>query len=314
MAVEKTFQQFYDENLAGALTSLESGRKAIVRYFAISLFSLIAGVLVLIAGSSGNGGATVLGMVLLVGGVIGFVVYYNKRKAYVTAFKETIVRRVIQFLDPALDYQPGLCVSEGDYKQSGLYLQSADRYWGDDLVTGKRDKTLFSFSELHTQQRVGSGKDAHYETIFRGLFFIADFNKNFSGRTYVWSEAHPQLNFFNKLFSSFASGLEMVMLESPEFEKRFIVYSSDQVEARYILTPSFMEKMMKLQDMIGRRVTFSFVNTNIFVAVPITEKLFEPSVFSASNYANLEDYYNTILIVFYIIDELKLNERLWNKR
>ena len=98
-------------------------------------------------------------------------------------------------------------------------------------------------------------------------------------------------------------------LESNDFDKEFIVYGSDQVEARYILTPSFMERMMKLREMMGSGISFSFVDTNINVAVPIKENLFEPKIFSANDYQKLGDYYNTIYIVFDIIDELHLNDR-----
>jgi Protein of unknown function (DUF3137) len=71
--------------------------------------------------------------------------------------------------------------------------------------------------------------------------------------------------------------------------------------------------MVKLDEMMGTGISFSFVKTNIYVAVPIRHALFEPSVFSKNSFDELQDYYNTVQIVFDIIDELKLNERLWNK-
>ncbi|MBL7709434.1 MAG: DUF3137 domain-containing protein, partial [Chitinophagaceae bacterium] len=83
--------------------------------------------------------------------------------------------------------------------------------------------------------------------------------------------------------------------------------------ARYILTPSFMERLSKLQDMMGQKTAFSFVNTNIYVAVPIKDDLFEPSVFAANDYNRISDYYTTVHMVLGIIDELKLNQRLWTK-
>jgi hypothetical protein len=93
--------------------------------------------------------------------------------------------------------------------------------------------------------------------------------------------------FFSKLLSSFARDLEKVKLESTEFENKFIVYSSDQVEARYILTPSFMERLVKLQTLMGDNTSYSFVDTNVYVAVPISDQLFEPSVFSRNDYYKL---------------------------
>ncbi|MBK8951152.1 MAG: DUF3137 domain-containing protein [Chitinophagaceae bacterium] len=181
------------------------------------------------------------------------------------------------------------------------------------ILEGTRDKTHFAFSELHTEKRVSNGKSTSWVTIFKGMFFIADFNKNFHGRTYVWSEKNPQLNFFTKIFSSFAWNMEKVSLESVEFERKFIVYSTDQVEARFILTPSLMERLVKLEQMMGTGTSFSFINTNIYVAVPIKDKLFEPNVYSPNDYPTIKEYYNTVHIVFDIIDELKLNDRLWGK-
>jgi len=65
---------------------------------------------------------------------------------------------------------------------------------------------------------------------------------------------------------------------------------------------------------MGAGVSFSFADTNIYVAVPIRDDLFEPSIFSANDYNKVGDYYNTVQIVLDLIDELQLNQRLWNKK
>ena len=36
-------------------------------------------------------------------------------------------------------------------------------------------------------------------------------------------------------------------LENPDFEKTFDVYSTDQIEARYLLSPSMMERLLALE-------------------------------------------------------------------
>lgn len=305
---------FYEKELKHLLTPLEEDRKKIRKYGASGFFFLGAAILLfIISAASHNSFAAVFASILLLAALILLIVFGNKKKSFAAGFKETIVRKIIHFIDPSLSYSPRLSISKTDYLNSGLFVEQPDRYSGDDYIEGTHEKTFFCFSELHSERKVSSGKSTHWETIFRGLFFIADFNKNFSGRTYVWSERNPQINFLTKIFSSFAWNLEKVKLESVEFEKRFIVYSSDQVEARYILTPSFMERIVRLQQMMGEGTSLSFVNTNIHVAVPIRDELFEPAIFSANDHNRLGDFYNTINIVFDIIDELKLNQRLWNK-
>lgn len=310
----KSFEDFYKSELEPLLQPLEKQRRELqnLTYRAI-LFGLLSVVLLIVAFQAQNIILGLLFITALIATIISLVKYYSQEKEYVSSFKETIIRRIINYIDPSFQYNPKACINEDDYGRSGLFLTNYDRYKGDDYVEGKREKTYFCFSELHTEHEVKSGKSSHWETIFKGLFFIGDFNKNFQGRTYVWSESNPQLGFFGKLFSSFARDLEKVKLESSEFENRFIVYSNDQVEARYILTPSLMERMVKLQSMMGEGLSLSFVNTNINVAVPITGVLFEPSIFKPNNYESLGDYYNTMYIVFDIMDELNLDLRIWNK-
>jgi hypothetical protein len=314
MSSAKTFDEFYNSELKDMLDPLEQQRKKAARADIAGLILLGVSILFFIISSTGNERSlAVIAFLSFIAAIIFFIIGYNRRKKYVAAFKENIIRRVIHFIDPVLQYNPAGMINRNDYDASGLFLQSPDRYNGDDYIEGKRDKTTFCFSELHTEKKVSSGKNTTWVTIFKGLFFIGDFNKNFHGRTYVWSEKNPQLNFFTKLFSSFSYGIEKVNLESIDFENRFIVYSSDQVEARYILTPSFMERLVRLEQLMGRNVSFSFVKTNICVALPVRNKLFEPSFYKPNDYHRIADYYNTVHIVFDIIDELRLNDRLWTK-
>lgn len=314
MANEKNFSELYENELQDLLIPLETERKKISKIGVTGFLLLGVAIVLFIVSTAGQLQVTaIIAFIFLIGALILFVFFTGKKKSYVASFKKTIVSRIINFIDSSFQYSPTLHISKNEYIKSGLYIDKPERFSGDDYIEGTRGKTFFCFSELHTEKLVSTGKSSHWETIFKGLFFISDFNKNFAGRTYAWSEKKPQLNFLTKFFSSFALNLEEVKLESIEFEKKFNVYSSDQVEARYILSPSFMERMVKLQTMMGSGISFSFIDTNIYVAVPIREKLFEPTIYSPNNYERLGDYYNTVQIVFDIIDELKLNDRLWNK-
>jgi len=314
MPAVKTFSEFCKSDLAEFLLPLENDRKRVAKTGIIGFIFLGLAIISFITGIQDQPQVFIVAFVCLIPAIIFLILFYNKKRNYVGRFKDEIVHNIIKFIDPSLRYNPASHVHKNDYKRSGLFLENFDRYRGDDYVEGMRGKTVFCFSELHTEREVQSGNNSsHWETIFKGLFFIGDFNKNFQGRTYVYSENNPQLGFFSKLLTSFARDLEKVKLESTEFENKFIVYSSDQVEARYILTPSFMERLVKLQTLMGDSTSYSFVDTNVYVAVPISDQLFEPSVFSVNDYNRLGDYYNTVHIVFDIIDELNLNLRIWNK-
>jgi len=314
MQTAKDFTEFYNSELKGQIVQHEKERKSLATFGILGTLSIISAFICFFFGASSNiQNIVIIAFLLFIVGVILLILFYNRRKKYVSWFKEDIIHNIIKFIDPNLRYNPAGYIYSKDYRNSGLYLEETDRYRGDDYVEGLRDKTVFCFSELHTEKKITNGKSTSWQTIFKGLFFIGDFNKNFNGRTYVYSENNPQLGFFSKMFSSFAWDLEKVKLESVEFENKFVVYSNDQVEARYILTPSFMERLVKLQDLMGDNTSYSFVNTNVYVAVPIDEDLFEPSIFAANDWSKMDKYYTTVNIVFDIIDELNLNLRIWNK-
>jgi hypothetical protein len=314
MAAEKSFEECYVAELAPQLLTFEHLRKKTASSGIIGFGMVVLAILSFLIARANDGKAFfVIAVVLLIPAIIFIVIYYNRKKEYISGFKENVVHSISKFIDPNLRYNPHGCINRNDYDKSGLFLKRPDRYDGDDYVEGWRGKTVFCFSELHSEYKVSSGKNTSWHTIFKGLFFIGDFNKHFHGRTYVYSENNPQLDFFSKMFSSFASNLEKVNLESSEFENKFVVYSSDQVEARYILAPSFMERLAKLQDLMGEETSYSFVDTNVYVAVPIRDALFEPKIFSENSYYTLRDYYNTVHIIFDIIDELNLNLRIWTK-
>ena len=80
------------------------------------------------------------------------------------------------------------------YKSSKLFDKNPDQYKGEDLVRGQIGKTKIAFSELHSQYYTRDDKGRKsWHTIFRGLFFMADFNKDFQGYTLVLPDYSQRL-------------------------------------------------------------------------------------------------------------------------
>ena len=106
----------------------------------------------------------------------------------------------------------------------------------------------------------------------------------------------------------------MVELENPEFEKLFTVYGTDQIEARYILSTSLMERLVNYRRKANTSLHLSFIHSKLYVALPVSKNLFEPNVFSSgvkSGY--LKEYFSYLELVTGIIDDLNLNLRIWGK-
>jgi hypothetical protein len=80
------------------------------------------------------------------------------------------------------------------------------------------------------------------------------------------------------MFNVFGSGegLKRVGLEDPKFEKVFEVYGSDQVEARYLVHPVLMERLLDLEASFhGQKLRCAFEYGDLLIAVE-GGNLFEP--------------------------------------
>ena len=106
--------------------------------------------------------------------------------------------------------------------------------------------------------------------------------------------------------------MQEAKFEDIDFDNRFNVYTKDQVEARYLLTPTFMERLKHLETSFGTRgIKCSFFDDCIMFAISSKKDLFElGSLYkSLKSKKSVEEFYNEIQSVQNMIDYLKLNEK-----
>lgn len=314
------FKTFYETALFSELSKMEGNRKK-----AVGLFWLMMGIFLATTGAAvGVGLAGMVVPVIIIIGVTGLVFiiilavkFGRLRKQTKQTYKESIIRPIVHFIDDSLTYDPYTSISQTDFSASKIFTQGVDRYKGDDFIQGKVGKTDVRFSEVHAEYYT-TDKDGkrHYHTIFKGLFLIADFNKHFHGETYVLIDTAEKL--FGKLGKMLQkanfSRPQLVKMEDPTFEKAFVVYGSDQIESRYILTPAMMERMMKLKEK-SNRVQFSFKNSQVNIALPVSKNLFEAPLFkSMLKFDQVQEYYEYLLLAIGVVEDLDLNTRIWTKQ
>lgn len=321
MKTLEELKQFYDTQLLPLLNELEARRKQVVQnsmivFAVILLLGIGAGAVIL----SKTGNPITLLIPIIAAVVIGSIIFGFLSRDYKAQFKQKIIGGLVRFIDPGLSYQSDGCVSKDTFKQSDIFQHHIDRYKGEDCVTGKIGQTQIMFSEVHAEYKTtsGSGKNrqTHWHTIFKGLFFLADFNKHFSGQTVLLPDTAQKLfgNFGQTLQSMSLGRDELIKLEDPEFEREFVVYGSDQIEARYILSPALMQRISEFKRKTGQPIYLSFTGSNVFVAVSLVNNMFEPAFFScAANFDCIQEYYRDLMLAVGIVDELNLNTRIWSK-
>ena len=316
------FEAYYANELRPVLETLEGQRKRILTRFLIGLAVVLviyAVVATMVWSAVRNEAPFVFGGVLAA--IVAWGWWWFLTHGFVRQFKDEIIRRVIHFVDPQLSYAPGGFIPCSEFQLSTLFKHRVDRYKGEDFVSGHLDKTALRFSEIHAEYKTtttdSKGRTrTQWHTIFKGLFFAADFNKHFSGRTVVLPDTAQRLfgRLGQKLQEMNLNREDLIKLEDPEFEKAFVVYGSDQVESRYILSTSLMRRILSFQQKLNVPVYIAFVNANVYLAIDIKKNLFEPRVFrTLLDFALVREYLEDLSLAVGIVEDLNLNTRIWTK-
>jgi hypothetical protein len=322
------FENFFNNNMYDDLSSLELRRKKILKFGFYSYLIAVVGIILSIIIATSFCVEDSCKLIVIIGGIvvsaiIAIVFYYIKGrdKTFYTDFKEKVIHAVIRFISPGLEYSAKNFIGLDTFQRSRIFTRRVDRYGGDDMVEGKIDKTQIWFSEIHAEYKQtttdskGRTKTS-YHKIFKGLFFIADFNKHFTTSTIVLPNRLGKggfAKFFNKI--NLARPEKFISLEDPDFNKHFVVYGEDQIEARYILSTSLMQRITEFKKKHKNSLYISFVNSFLYIGLSYNKNLFEPSYFKKlTRFEIVKEYFEDIQLAVSIVEELNLNTRIWTKQ
>jgi hypothetical protein len=150
----------------------------------------------------------------------------------------------------------------------------------EDLIQGERAGAAFSLVECKLTEEQGSGKNKRTVTTFQGLLFHIQYPEHFLGRTML-----ARKGWWKGWFGD--DSLKKVDLVARELEDNFTIYSNDQVEARALLTPDRMERLIALERHFkggklrgifeGDHLTLALEAKNQFEAGSIWKPLVDPS-------------------------------------
>jgi len=312
-------QDFFYEKIYPDLEFLEEKRLKIYNYLkkvAIGLFLITAFILYLFKDYIFNSVDILFFIVIAVSGIFMFI-YKIEMSGFSSLFKDQLIEKLVFFVDDKLKYSKNNYIREYEYRASSLFPQPVDRFSGDDFVSGKIDGVDIKFSEIHSEVKKKTDKGKTYwQTIFRGLMFVADFNKDFKGKTIVLPDNSEKLfGSFSHFFQAFSSRGELVKMDNSEFEREFTIYSDDQIEARYILSHALMERILEYKKLVGKNLHISFARSNIYIAIGSNDKLFEPKIYKKiTSFDEVSFYFKVISLTVDIVKHLNLNRRIWSKR
>lgn len=189
-----------------------------------------------------------------------------------------------------------------DKASFGDYIQG--QYKGIELVVNELTLT----KDVRVEEWDGNKRRTvtRTETRFRGTVVELSSHKQFIGHTVVLKDRGGLANFL----SDSHSGLQRVKLEDPLFEKEFDVFSTDQIESRYLLNTAFMERLQQLAKSFDGEIQCAFFRNRLILFLPNRRSRFQMrSIFDSAHFsAEFSQLNREMKQLFAIIEVLKLNE------
>ncbi|RIV84531.1 DUF3137 domain-containing protein [Aurantiacibacter zhengii] len=178
-----------------------------------------------------------------------------------------------------LDYQHDCDAGHGFARaRAHKMLPSFDRSNFEDLWQGEMAGKPFTLHEAHLEERRGSGKNRHWVTVFRGPVITIGFSRQFHATTLVERAGrHTKLLFFGEKDRLKVDGqvLDKADMVHPDFEDAFTVFTSDQTEARYLVHPTYIERLIALENAFrGKDIKTLFKDGELTIVLK-SENMFE---------------------------------------
>lgn len=180
-----------------------------------------------------------------------------------------------------MEFEPG---SGFELARRYALVPSHDRSSFEDRWSGALGSRAFTLHEAHLEEQRGSGKNRRYVTVFRGAILTIAFDRRFHGTTKL-ERAGKHRSFFGGAKDAITLDghrLDYVDMVHPEFADLFSVWSDDQVEARYLVHPVYVERVLAVEQAFHGKDVRTLFHGGELVIVIESEDMFESGSMHAS--------------------------------
>ena len=230
-------------------------------------------------------------------------------------YKEVFIHALIKDIDESFTYSAYGGISQSEFNVAEIYRPSI--FYSEDSVRGVYKGVKFSLCEVISHEREYHRINNKYVAIFillkyafdkysdfKGSVLKCEFNKKFNGKTIAVSKD------FNTKFLG-----EKELLDDVKFNENFRVFTTDKVEARYLLTPAFMGKlnMLKAYKNTLKSPSAAFMDNKFYLFCFSRRNFFEGRLFDKLDIAEARREQRYVRQMLSVIDELNLSLDIYLK-
>lgn len=182
------------------------------------------------------------------------------------------------------DVEPG--AEFGAARTYGL-VPGYDRSNFEDRWFGQLEGHEFNLYEAHLEEQRGSGKNRRWVTVFRGVIIQMGFGRSFHSTTLLQrAGAHRKwlgLGGTKDSVNFDGHRLDRVDQVHPDFADVFSLFSDDQVEARVLVHPTYVEHLLRLESAFGAKELRALFSRGQVIIAAEGGNMFESGSMDASD-------------------------------
>lgn len=301
------FLEFYNTQLHATLALLEEDRLALLKKVKLMWWVVITLALLVVLVNIQNLNIQIVIAAVFACITVGEVLQQYLSREFRLSFKMAILEPLIQFINPSLTYQPTQGVSEYLLRDAG-WFGDPDKYniSKSDLVQGNFEGFPCQFSEF----RVVTRNKKRSTTVFQGILLALDLPTIVPATTII----QPDMIGFAEELEQFTlpEGAKRIPMDDPGFEKVFTAYSTDAVQANYLLPNNLLAVLTDFHTETGVRLYLTFRGRRLMIGFSQDEKIFEPDLFeSLISPTLIYSYVQNFELIKKLLSCLNLNQKVW---
>ena len=230
-----------------------------------------------------------------------------------------IVRDVLAEKIDIIEYSPNNYINEKFVKKCSI-LPNYNKIQGSDYVSGNYRGRKFTYCDLllewQTKERDSDGhRRTRTTTQFQGQVMKMELGKDIGGFVQIKERKNPRKRQgFIANILGMGEAHNSIETENVEFNNQFEIKASNDQLAFYILTPQFMESVMRLDELAEGYTNIEFRGTSVVVTLNNGKDSFEVKKTLGSQ-RRLEKYRQSfreeLAIVLGVFDEVLTKENLF---
>ena len=233
-------------------------------------------------------------------GIVSALLTASKRRNFRSNFKNRVVASIAKSFGLSYDESGGLGTDEF-FEIYDCYINEQS---SEDMMSGEVQGVRVRFSDFYAAEKVRTKNGTRTDVKFHGVLFVADFHKRLNCEVRVCHKNSRNLRRYG----------QRANMDDVKFEEFFDVYTTDQVGARYALTPLLMQRLTEIYLRLGSQINAVLRDDKIYMAIETWRDNFEPRIdCSLKQDATIELYVDEIGALVGIVSELNLNRKIWSE-